>query len=149
METRADLMRMRNRGSEPWYAAKTVYRNGYVLDGVPQTCFEERVVLFRAASFEDAIAKAEAEAKRYAASSERSVYLGFMDVYWLFEKTVGHATEVFSLMRDSDLSEEEYLARYYGGVDETLRVLSVRRPRRARKEAVKPPRGKMRRKKSR
>jgi hypothetical protein len=96
MQTRADLMRMQNLGTEPWYAAKTFYRNGYVLDGVAQTCFEERVVLFRAASFEDAIAKAEAEATRYAASSERSVYLGFMDVYWLFDKKVGDTTEVFS-----------------------------------------------------
>jgi hypothetical protein len=140
-------MRELNRGTEPWYAAKTVYKKWYVLDGVAQTCFEERVVLFRAASFKDAIAKAEAEAKRYAASSERSVYLGFMDIYWLFEETVGDTTEVFSLMRDSDLSEEEYLARYYGDGDETLRALSVRRRRRPRKAAVKRPGGKVRRRK--
>ena len=147
MLTRAAVMRDLNRGTEPWYAAKTVYKNGYVLDGVRQACFEERVVLFRAASFEDAIAKAEAEAKEYAAGCERTVYLGFMDVYWLFEKTVGDKTEVFSLMRDSDLSQEEYLARYCGDVNETLRVLCVRPRRRRRKPASKRARGKARRQK--
>jgi hypothetical protein len=149
MLTRAAVMRDLNRGTEPWYAAKTVYKNRYVLDGVPQCCFEDRVVLFRAASFEDAMAKAEAKATEYAAASERTVYLGFMDVYWLFEKTVGDRTEVFSLMRDSDLSEEEYLARSYGDVDETLRVLCVRPRRRAQKKAAKRRSTKVRRKKTR
>ena len=60
-----------------WYSAKTVYRHRLVQVGVTKTVFEERVVLFQAANFEDAIAKAETEANRYCSAVENVVYLGF------------------------------------------------------------------------
>lgn len=36
-----------------------------------------------------------------------------MSVYYLPEDTVGEGTEIYSLMRDSDLSDTEYLARFH------------------------------------
>lgn len=98
-----------------WYSAKTVYRHRLVQNGVAKTLFEERVVLFRAANFEDAIAKTETEANRYCSAVENVVYLDFVSVYYLPEETVGDGTEIYSLMRDSDLSDKEYLARFHDG----------------------------------
>lgn len=96
-----------------WYSAKTVYRHQLVQGGKTKAVFEERVVLFHAANFEDAIAKAETEAKAYCSDVENVVYLGFVSVYYLPEETVEDGTEIYSSMRDSDLSEKEYLARFH------------------------------------
>lgn len=96
-----------------WYSAKTIYRHRLVQDGVTKTVFEERVVLFHAANFDEAIAKAEAEANDYCSAVEIAVYLGFVSVYYLPEEAVGDGTEIYSSMRDSDLSDKEYLARFH------------------------------------
>ena len=96
-----------------WYSAKSVYRHQLVQDGVTKTVFEERVVLFHAANFDEAIAKAETEANRYCSDVENVVYLGFVSVYYLPEDTVDEGTEIYSLMRDSDLSDTEYLTRFH------------------------------------
>lgn len=96
-----------------WYSAKTVYRHQLAQDEKTKTVFEERVVLFHAANFEDAIAKAETEANRYCSAVENVVYLGFVNVYYLPEDTVEDGTEIYSLMRDSDLSDAEYLTRFH------------------------------------
>lgn len=96
-----------------WYSAKSVYRHRLVQDDEPKTVFEERVVLFHAATFDEAIAKAETEANDYCSGSESVVYLGFVNVYCLPEETVGEGTEIYSLMRDSNLSNKEYLSRFH------------------------------------
>lgn len=98
-----------------WYSAKTVYRHRLVQDGVTKTVFEERVVLFHASNFDEAIAKAEAEANAYCSDVEIAVYLGLIDVYYLPEEAVGEGTEIYSLMRDSDLSDSEYVAHFHDG----------------------------------
>ncbi len=96
-----------------WYSAKTVYRHRLVQEGVTKKVFEERVVLFHAANFEDAIAKAEIEAKRYCSAVENVVSLDFASVYYFPEETVGNGSEIYSLMRDSNLSDMEYLSRFH------------------------------------
>ena len=48
----------------PWYAIRTVYLFGQKADG--SNVFEERVVCFQAASWDEANAKADAESSRYA-----------------------------------------------------------------------------------
>ena len=95
------------------YSAKTVYRHQLTQKGKTKTVFEERIVLFHAVNFEDAIAKAETEANDHCTAVENVVYLGFVSVYYLPEETVGDGTEIYSLMRDSDLSDTEYLARFH------------------------------------
>ena len=99
-----------NDSQEPWFAARCIFC--HLLAGT-ETTFEERIVLLRAASEEDAFRLAEEDAGEYAAGLEGCVYTGFVDLFHLFETEVGHRTEVFSLMRSSDLSEQEYLNRYY------------------------------------
>jgi acyl dehydratase len=96
-----------------WYAAKTIYKHYHVEDGTPKIVFEERIVLFYAADFDEAIAKAEAEASEYCGKNNGTVYLDFVDVFHLFDETIGHGIEVYSLMRESDLSEKDYLDHFY------------------------------------
>jgi Domain of unknown function (DUF4288) len=96
-----------------WFSAKTIYKHHRVEAGTPKVVFEERVVLFRAMSFEEAIVQAEAEAREYRGSAGETVYLDFVNVYHLFDASVGHRTEVYSLMRESNLSNKEYLDTFY------------------------------------
>jgi hypothetical protein len=58
------------------------------------------VVLLQAADFDDAIAKGEAEAQDYCRGIRDMTYTGYINVYRLFADTVGHGTEVFSLLRE-------------------------------------------------
>jgi hypothetical protein len=95
-----------------WYGAKTIYRHDLIEDDTAKTLFEERVVLFQTVDFGGAIAQAEAEAKAYALNHDVE-YLEFMDVFHIFDEKVGHGTEVYSLMRESRLSEQDYLDRFY------------------------------------
>jgi hypothetical protein len=54
---------------QSWYGVRSVFRSDRTEDGKPRRVFEERVVLVRAMSFEEALVKGETEAKRYAADS--------------------------------------------------------------------------------
>jgi hypothetical protein len=96
-----------------WFSAKTIYKHHRVEAGTPKVVFEERVVLFQAASFDDAIARAETEAREYCGSSGETVYLEFVDVYHLFDASIGHRTEIYSLMRESTLPDKDYLDTFY------------------------------------
>jgi hypothetical protein len=106
-----------------WYAAKTVCRHRGVEDGIPKTLFEERVVLLHAADFEDAIAKGELEAQEYSRSTEDVVYTGYINVYRLDADVVAHSTEIFSLMRESDLPDRDYLDHFYDDGKERTQIV--------------------------
>lgn len=97
-----------------WYGAKTIYQVlGLASDGTNDNkLYEERVVILRAASFDDAIDKAEKEAGNYAAEREMK-YLGFVSVFKLFDEEIADGAEVYSLMRESELDANAYLDRFY------------------------------------
>lgn len=94
-----------------WYGVKTLYRTTVV--GTPNlvdryyeegaTLVEERVVLFRARSFNEAAAKAEQEAREYARGKRVNRYgqtikqrfLGASDAFEMFDRP-GKGAEVFS-----------------------------------------------------
>ena len=73
--------------------------------------YEERVTVWQARSFDEAIADAEADADSYA-ETVGSRFLGLSQAYQL-DEPVGHGAEVFSLMRDSALSAADYLRAYF------------------------------------
>jgi Domain of unknown function (DUF4288) len=100
------------RATWKWYGVKTLHRTE--VRGRPggrdahysnrMALVEERVVVLRARSFEEAIEKAEAEAKEYARGCQhrnpygqrvRSRYLGYRSAY-VFYDGVDSGTEVFS-----------------------------------------------------
>lgn len=96
-----------------WFGVKTLYRT--IADGRPQgtdcwydpdfSLVEERIVLFRARSSEEAMKRAEHDAVMYAdrvqtrnpyGQSIITRYLGVMDCFELFDDLDGSGTEVFS-----------------------------------------------------
>lgn len=105
-----------------WCSARTIYRHNRVVGGNPKTVFEEHVVLLQAADFDDARAKADAEAAGYCGAPTDVVYLGFVDVRELFDETVGSGTEVCPLMRDSELGDQEYLDHFINDGKERWRM---------------------------
>jgi hypothetical protein len=95
---------------EPWYAVRCVF----AFEGGESTTYEERVTLWRASSFEDAVEDAEREAAEYAGALDAQ-YLGLAQAYHVAveDRPLESGDEVFSLMRRSDLSPDEYLRSFF------------------------------------
>lgn len=100
------------RNTWKWYGVKTLHRTQ--ASGRPlgtdkaysrnMTLVEERVVILRARSFDEALRRGESEAREYArecwhrnpyGQAVRSRYLGYCDVY-LLDDAPGNGTEVYS-----------------------------------------------------
>ena len=97
--------------AEPWYGAKCIFRHEDLPAEAGAAVYEERVVLVHASSEEEALNKAEQEAKRYAIDGIE--YLGFVDLYRLATAGVGDGSEIYSQMRTSTLAPSDYLNRFY------------------------------------
>ena len=69
--------------------------------------------MLRAHNFDEAIEMGEQEAKEYAQSPEGVKYIGFIEVFLLFDKRIRHKAEVYSLMRESKLSKKKFIDRYF------------------------------------
>ena len=106
-----------------WFGVRCVFEwKGQT--GVRKRLYEERVLLWRAVDFDDAITKAEVEAVEYVAGREAadpgpSRYLAFAQAYQLSEwDEPGNGIEVFSMLRGSDLEPGKYLTRFFDTGDE-------------------------------
>ena len=103
---------------EPWYAVRCLIRYPSEDAASEVGTYEERITLWRAASFEDAIERAEQEATRHAAALG-ATYVDLAQAFNLSARdTVGDGDEVFSLMRDSALPPGEYVALFFETGDE-------------------------------
>lgn len=104
-----------------WYGAKCVFQIPCDAEAAGHRVYEERVTLWRASSFEEAIAKAEVEAEEYAGAEGR--YLGYCNVFELYDNPAKEGAEVFSLLRESELPEADYLDRFFDdGQERTQRI---------------------------
>lgn len=90
-----------------WYAVRCVFQCG---DAASFT-YEERITLWQAASFDEAIALAESEAQEHAAVVGFR-FVGLAQAYAVADE-IGHGAEVYSLMRDSELPADDYLAAFF------------------------------------
>ena len=99
---------------EPLFAVRCLFRFNPAGDAGGRWRYEERVTLWRARSFEEAIERAEADAQEYAALLD-ATYAGLAQAFHLSVEgdVVGDGDEVFSLMRDSDLEQDEYIERFF------------------------------------
>ncbi len=90
-----------------WYSVRCHFR-------FDATSYEERITVWRAAGFADAIAQAETEAHRYAASIGGE-YLESCDCYHLTSApmAVEQGFELYSLVRGSDLDPDTYLHTFF------------------------------------
>jgi hypothetical protein len=105
---------------EPWYGVRLVYR----LTGGSRQAYEERVVIVRAESGDDAIAQVECLSKEY--ESETTEYVGCAMAFNIFDETgpaLGPGTEVFSLIRCSELKPSDYLDRFHDTGNECARSI--------------------------
>jgi hypothetical protein len=106
-------------GDQPWYGAKCVFQHNDRKDG-DNNMYEERIVLLKAENIDEALIRAENEAKQYVNELTECKYLGFVDVFNLFDETIEDGTEVYSLMRQSKLNKEKYLDNFYDtGLEQT------------------------------
>lgn len=101
-----------------WYAVRCVFRSPEAeVEGA--NAYEERITLWRADSFEDAIDRAETEARAYAAREPGTEYLDLAQAFQLgVEAAIGDGDEVFSLISDSPLGADAYLDRFFDDGEE-------------------------------
>ena len=78
---------------------------------VGESAYEERITLWKAESADDAIRLAEAEARTHAAEIE-SEYLGLAQSCRIGD-LVEEGAQIFSLMRRSSLSPDDYIDRFF------------------------------------
>ncbi|MFJ1765948.1 hypothetical protein ACIOD2_36860 [Amycolatopsis sp. NPDC088138] len=101
-----------------WYSVRCLFQ----WISYEEKPYEERITLWRATSMEEAVELAESEAADYAVSGNELTYLGFAQGYALDEDIeLGSGAEVFSQIRDSELSPKEYLDRFFATGEEHLR----------------------------
>jgi hypothetical protein len=101
-----------------WYGVRCVFQ----WTSHEEKPYEERITVWRATSIEEAVEFAEKEAVDYAESGYEMTYLGFAQGFALDEEVEpGHGVEVFSLIRDSELPQAEYLDRFFDTGEEHLR----------------------------
>jgi hypothetical protein len=75
--------------------------------------YEERVVLFTASDSEDASQKAVTESLEYVDALGSGLDCGLQQIYQLDGTEISDGTEVFSLMRTSELGADAYLSRHF------------------------------------
>jgi hypothetical protein len=97
--------------SSGWYAVRCVFAFERVSEDAART-YEERVTLWRASSHDAAIERAEAEARDYADVLAPAEYVGLAQSYELPDAPAD-GVEVFSLLRDSDLTLSDYLDAFF------------------------------------
>ncbi|WP_460439819.1 hypothetical protein [Amycolatopsis stemonae] len=91
-----------------WFAVRCVFQ----WNEPDRRPYEERLTVWRAADMEGALTAAEAEAREYA-EAMGATYLGLAQGYETGLVELASGSEVFSLLRDSPLSPEEYLDRHF------------------------------------
>ncbi|MEU2426065.1 hypothetical protein ABZ619_34505 [Streptomyces sp. NPDC007851] len=94
-----------------WYGVRCVFR--HVSLGV----YEERVTLWTGSSADEAIGRAEEEARAYCAALDDVEYVRFAEAFRM-AGAPGEGAEVFSLMRESGLPAGEYVRRFFATGDE-------------------------------
>ena len=95
--------------AEPWYSVRCILRSPWT-DGT--FLYEERITIWRAASFEEAVERAERDAREFARDVDAE-YVGLAQAYHLAEARLGSGAEVFSLIRVSDLPTNDYLSTFF------------------------------------
>lgn len=102
----------------PTYTVRTVIRLAPRPDQTRKFLYEERITAWNAESLDAAIAEAEKEAIKYADDGAEALVL--YQGYWLFDEigSIPQGSEVFSLLRQSDLEPSKYLDAFFDSGEE-------------------------------
>jgi hypothetical protein len=109
-----------NDSDASWYGIRCIFKHR----DRPQ--YEERITVWRATSFEAAIGRAKAEAVEYQAICECE-YVRLAQAFHLATDLIADGSEVFSLIRTSDLAPDEYINRFFDTGSELQRDIETGR----------------------
>ena len=98
----------------PSYSVRSVIRWAPRPDQAKKFIYEERITAWNAESLDGAIELAEAEANAYAEDKGFEA-LDLFQGYWLFDEIdlIPQGSELFSLLRESNLDPEPYLDAFF------------------------------------
>lgn len=106
-----------------WFGVRSFYRfEGRDDHDDPRPYYEERVVLFKADTFAEAVARAEAESEEYADVFDDCQALGCFQAFAIADD-VRDGAEIYSLMRSSTLEPDDYLDHFFDTGDERQGLL--------------------------
>jgi hypothetical protein len=102
---------------QKWFAVRQVFHH------TARGLYEERITLWIASTFEDAIAQANREGDAYAAGGDEGVVrLSFSGAFQLFDPPAS-GREVYSDMRESELDPKDYVKAFFDtGRERTQRI---------------------------
>ncbi|RYD25740.1 MAG: hypothetical protein EOP87_23895 [Verrucomicrobiaceae bacterium] len=92
---------------EEWYSVKCLLHHPTRAKDGDMYLYEERVTVWKATSHREAEEKARVEASTYAVEAD-AVLVNPTDSFCLFDGELGEGTEVYSLMRGSNLTPDFY-----------------------------------------
>lgn len=104
-------MIMKNENS--WFGAKCLFVHNNLSKEEDIIIYEERVIVVRANDSDWAIKKVEKKAKEYAQNENECEYLNFIDCFIIENDKISDFTEVYSIMRKSNLEADEFISQYY------------------------------------
>jgi hypothetical protein len=101
--------------AKEWYSVKGLFRWYFKFDGATDR-IEERIVLFEAENFDEALDLAEAEAAQYCTNDEEANFsiepIGWWSAHWI-GGIPGNGVEVFSRRAKTKLDGKAFVRRYY------------------------------------
>ena len=100
-----------------WFTAKGIFLHKPKIKNQKQS-FEERIVLLKAKDKNDALKRANKEAKEYIKDLDGTKFIEITDVYELYEENIGDKCEIFSSKTISLLEPNNYLETFYPNTQE-------------------------------
>jgi len=99
---------------ERWYGIRCLFDWGKSREPGREnnSVYEERIIVVEANTFEEAIQCAESEAAEYA-NDNGVKYMEYALGYFMGTDRIANQTEVFSLLRESELEPEAYIDRFF------------------------------------
>ena len=95
-----------------WYGVKCLIEHYGLSEEPGAHVYEERIVVVRAPDFDEAIRRAELAVTAYA-QEIGARYMEYCNAYKMVAPTIEDGTEVYSVMREGPLSDDEFITRYY------------------------------------
>lgn len=108
-------------GKRVWYTAKGIFRHEPSAENA-KPWYEERIVLIKADSEEDAIKQAAQEARKYSKAAECQL-VEIVEAWEIHDDKLIHGTEIFSSKNISTLGPSEYLEQFYPDAPEDCEAI--------------------------
>ncbi len=105
-----------------WFSVRCVFRSTRRSGSTKRNLYEERITIWRVASFNDAIKRAERDARQYAEDTD-SEYIELAQAFHISPNRLTSGTEVFSLMRESNYYPKKYLDTYFDNGNERQEII--------------------------